>query len=307
MADKKSMMRLDERLVSMGVVSGQFLAELPLVHRKMNSIVKKTGAILSDEVFETGNAELRSWLSLLSKRGATQEKLTAYLRCGLAHLTYDFIESQFHLIGAEDLSSRVIVSLKNRKLHTSFFKPTSEPHAPRVKRNTAAKGKVVAIKKKDMTAKKTPAKKATAKKATAKKATAKKTVAKKPAAKKKAVAKKAVKKPVKKAVAKKAAKKPVKKAAVKKTVAKKPAAKKKAVTKKTAKKAVAKKVAKKPVKKAGAKKSTAKKTIAKKPAAKKVAVRKSAPKKAVAKKPAAKKPASRKPATKRTLTRRTAR
>lgn len=274
MADKKSMMRLDERLVSMGVVSGQFLAELPLVHRKMNSIVKKTGAILSDEVFETGNAELRSWLSLLSKRGATQEKLTAYLRCGLAHLTYDFIESQFHLIGAEDLSSRVIVSLKNRKLHTSFFKPTSEPHAPRVKRNTAAKGKVVAIKKKDMTAKKTPAKKATAKKTTVKK-----TVAKKPAAKKKAV----TKKPAKKAVAKKAAKKPVKKAAVKKTV-KKPAAKK----------AVAKK--------AGAKKSKAKKVIAKKPAAKKVAVRKSAPKK-----PAAKKPASRKPAAKRTLTRRTAR
>ncbi len=293
MADKKSMMRLDERLVSMGVVSGQFLSELPLVHRKMNSIVKKTGAVLSDEVFERGNAELRAWLSLLSKRGATQEKLTAYLRCGLAHLTYDFIESQYHLIGAEDLSSRVIVSLKKRKLHTSFFKPAADPRAVRVKKNTAAKGKVVAIKKKDMPAKKPAPKKATAKKPAAKKAVAKKPVAKKPAARK-TVAKK-------KTTAKKAvAKKPV---AKRKTTAKKPAARKTVAKKKTA---VKKAPAKKNASKKAAPKKSVKKPAAKKPVAKKAGTRKTVVKKAAAKK-VAKKTATRKTTAKKPVVRRSAR
>jgi len=181
MADKKGIAKLDEKLVSMRLIPRQLLGELPLVHRKMNSIIKKTGAILSDEVFETGNLALRKWLQLLSKQGASQAKLTAYLRCGLAHLTYDYTESQYRQIDGDDLVSRSIISLKMRKLHTSFFKPAIEPKAAPAKKKTAPAKKIKAIKKtavKKPAVKKTPAaKKPAAKKAVAKskpKATAKK-------------------------------------------------------------------------------------------------------------------------------------
>lgn len=147
MADKKGIGKLDEKLVSLKIIGESLLGELPLVHRKMNSILKKTGAVLSDDIFETGNAALRKWLLLLSKQGASQEKLTAYLRCGLAHLTYDFIESQYRQIDPDDLVTRTLMSLKNRKLHTSFFKPSVETAKAAPKKKPAAGKKIVAIKK----------------------------------------------------------------------------------------------------------------------------------------------------------------
>jgi len=159
MADKKGIVKLDEKLVSMRLIPRKMLIDLPLVHKKMNSILKKTGAVLSDEVFETGNLALRKWLQLLNKQGASQEKLTAYLRCGLAHLTYDYTESQYQQIGIDDLVSRSILSLKMRKQHTSFFKPAAEPKPVPAKKSTAVK--IKAIKKSDM--KKPAAKKTTAK------------------------------------------------------------------------------------------------------------------------------------------------
>ena len=227
MADKKGIAKLDEKLVSMRLIPRQLLGELPLVHRKMNSIIKKTGAILSDEVFETGNQALRKWLQLLGKQGASQAKLTAYLRCGLAHLTYDYTESQYRQIDGDDLVSRSIISLKMRNLHTSFFKPATEPKAAPAKKKTAPVKKIKAIKKTEP--KKPAAKKLVAKKPVAKKAAAKKPTAKKPTAKKPAVKKAAAKKP--------ATKKPAtKKPAAKKPTAKKPAPKKaKAVARSKAK------------------------------------------------------------------------
>jgi len=246
MADQKGIIKLDEKLISMNVIPGQLLAELPLVHRKMNSILKKTGAVLTDEIFETGNLALRKWLLLLNKQGASQEKLTAYLRCGLAHLTYDFIESQYHQIGIDDLVSRALLSMKLRNLHTSFFKPPVEVKKIPAKKNTAAKGKVPAIKKSELDK---PAAKAKAKakpvaKAKAKAKPAAKAKAKaKPAAKAKAKAKpaKAKAKPAKaKAKPAKAKAKPAKAkakpaATVKAKAKAKPAAKVKAKAKAKAK------------------------------------------------------------------------
>jgi len=223
MADKKGIGRLDEKLVSLNIVSGQFMTDLPVVHQKMNTILKKTGKVLTDRIFDKGNAELRAWLVTLSRRGASQEKLTAYLRTGFAHLTYDFIESQYHQISIDDLVARTILSMKRRNLHACFFKPPADPPSTPVKKNTAASGKVVAIKKSEL------AKKKSAKKTTAKKPAAKKPVVKKPAVKKPTAKKPAVKKP---AVKKAAVKKP----AVKKATAKKPAAKKPATKKVAAKK-----------------------------------------------------------------------
>lgn len=245
MADKKGIEILDAKLLSSKIVPKQFKADLPLVHKKMNSIIKKTGKVLSDTVFETGNMALRKWLSLLAKQGASQSKLTAYLRCGLAHLTYDYVESQYKKIDLDDLISRTLVSMKNRKLHNCFFKPQGEP-APAKKAakqkkkvepvlKTLAYKKSGARKKSPAKAKKPATKKPTAKKAAvkkaAKKSTAKKTVSKRPAAKKKAVLKTLAykKAPARKAAPRKAASRkaaPKKKAATKKSTAKKPAGRK---------------------------------------------------------------------------------
>lgn len=255
MADQKGISKLDEKLIGTQIIPESFSADLPLVHKKMNAILKKTGAILSDEIFETGNAALRKWLNLLHKQGASQEKLTAYLRSGLAHLTYDFIESQYHQIDIDDLVSRTLVSLKNRNLHTSFFKAPAVKKSSAVKKAKPATKKIKAIKKVDLDkkskvkakpatkvkkpvakAKKPAVKKATAKKVTVKKTAAKKTAVKKATAKpKKAAVKKATAKP-KKSTAKKAAvkaKKPAPKKATAKKIAKKKVAPKKAIAKKT--------------------------------------------------------------------------
>jgi hypothetical protein len=247
MADQKGISKLDEKLISAHIIPKSLAGELPLVHRKMNAILKKTGAILSDEIFETGNEALRKWLNLLHKQGASQEKLTAYLRSGLAHLTYDFIESQYHQIDLDDLVSRTLVSLKNRNLHTSFYKAPALPAKKTAKKGKTTTKKIKAIKKVDL-AKKAPVKKAPAKKTTkaVKKAPAKKAPVKKAPAKKAAVKKaSAPKASARKAPAKKAtgtkkkltAKAPSKKASAKKTIAKK---------KETPKKAPAKAKARKP-------------------------------------------------------------
>ena len=210
MADKKGIGKLDEKLVGMNIVAERFINELPLVHRKMNSILKKTGAVLSDEIFETGNTALRKWLSLLSKQGASQEKLTAYLRCALAHLTYDYIESQYKQISQEDLVQRTLVSMKNRKLHTSFFKPSTEALKPAAKKKTTTTRKITAIKKAKpaVKAKAKPAVKAKAKPAVKAKAKPAVKAKAKPAAKAKAKpAAKAKAKPAVKAKAKPSVKK----------------------------------------------------------------------------------------------------
>jgi hypothetical protein len=245
MADKQGISKLDRKLVSAKILKGAYKADFPLVHRKMNSIIKKTGRVLSDEVFEKGNKALRKWLDLLDRQGASQDKLTAYLRCGLAHLTYDYIGSQYKKIGVDDLLVRTMGSLKNRKLNASFFKPREEGAGA-----GGAKAKAKAKPKKKIE----PVYRTLAFKKRAKKAGSRKTGAKKPAVKKAGAKKLAAKKTVKKAVAKRAVKKTVKRSAVKKPAARKSA------RKPSAKKPTARKVVKRAVKK------TAKKPTAKKPA-----------------------------------------
>ena len=255
MAQKKLTEMLDEKLVKGKIIDKKFIDDYPLVHRKMNSIIRKTGKILSDAVFDKGDAAVREWLLRLYKQGASQEKLTGYLRCALAHLSLDFIDSTYKKIDDEDLITRAILSFKSRKLHKTFYKvPVGE------------KVKVKPVKKsaKKSTAKKSTAKKSTAKKSTAKKSTAKKSTAKKSTAKK-STAKKST---AKKSTAKKST---AKKSTAKKSTAKKSTAKKSTAKKSTAKKSTAKKST---AKKSTAKKSTAKKSTAKKSTGKKGLIRK---------------------------------
>jgi hypothetical protein len=242
MADSRLVAELDKKLMEEGVIDPSYMSEYKKVHEMLNTHVRRTGKILTEAMFEKGDKKLRSWLLTLFKKGLSQDKLSSYLRCGLAHLCFDFIESNYQSIPDDDLITRAIQSFKMRNYNNSYFK-------------------IPAIKKAAGTAKKTAKKKAGKK--PAKKSLKKKAVRKtvKKAAKKAA---KSVKKAVKK-IAKKSLKKTGKKASVKKKSRKQ--IKKKAGTKKTVKKSSPKKkvikkkaVQKKAVKKAPARKKGVKKT-----------------------------------------------
>ncbi|TGK30946.1 hypothetical protein EHQ12_10830 [Leptospira gomenensis] len=209
MADSAIVRKLDARLIEDDILDPAFEEDYSLVHQKLNDEIHKSGrSAQPEETFALGEKILRDWLHGLARQGASQEKLTSYLRCGLAHLSYDFVESAnegLETSDVDELIGRALVSFKNRDFETSFFRMSEGDKS--VVRSGSAK------------------KKAAVKKAVAKKA-AKKKVAKKKAAKKKTA----------KATAKKSAKKkPTKKKVLKKKVAKKKAAKKKIVKKKAKK------------------------------------------------------------------------
>jgi len=205
MAESKIVSNLDRKLIEESILDPVYREDYQIVHSMLNERMRQTGKILTEETFKKGEDALREWLAVLSKQGASQEKLTSYLRCGLAHLCFDFIESTY-----ETILTRAMQSFKLRDYHKTYFKASGSSRKVTPK---------AAVKK---SAKKTPAKKASVKKA----------------------AVKAVKKkPVKKTAVKKAAEKTVKKTVKKTEIKKKTAAKKKTPVKKSSLKAVKKKAA----------------------------------------------------------------
>ena len=58
MADSKTVMILDVKLIEMKILDPQYKKDYIKVHKKLNSLIKKTGAILSDEVFKLGENQL---------------------------------------------------------------------------------------------------------------------------------------------------------------------------------------------------------------------------------------------------------
>ena len=241
MAENRIVARLDQRLIKDGIIDALIEKDYKKVHDMLNTHVRKTGKILTEETFKKGDDALRSWLMLLYKKGASQEKLTSYLRSGLAHLCFDFIESTYERIDPDELITRALLSFKNRGYQKSFFKVSAAEIAKLQAKKKAAKKKagVKAVKTVKSPKPKNTKKKAVKKKVApkiAKKASAKKAVRKKVAAVKKGT--------VKKTPAKKKPADATKKAAAKKGATKKPAAK----NKKPAKKGNAKTKQKKPIK-----------------------------------------------------------
>lgn len=148
MADSKNITKLDEKLIDAEIVDASMIQDYKKVHTFLNSHVRRTGKILTEETFEIGNTELRQWLMLLYKKGASQEKLTSYLRVGLAHLCYDFVESTYSRIEKQDLITRALLSFKNRKFHKAFFKvaSTEAKESARGKKEIKAKKKAESTK-----------------------------------------------------------------------------------------------------------------------------------------------------------------
>ncbi|MBP7736382.1 MAG: hypothetical protein KA369_10460 [Spirochaetes bacterium] len=183
MAEVKFVIALDKKLMEEGIIDPAYMDDYKKVHAMLNTHVRKTGKILSEETFDRGDQQLRKWLMVLYRQGAPQEKLSSYLRCGLAHLCFDFIESSYHAISTDDLVTRAIQSFKKRNFHKTYFRVApSEIKAPAGKKKKAVKKKSPKAAKK-----KSPAKKAVKKKAVKKK-TVKKAVKKTAVKKKKAPA-----------------------------------------------------------------------------------------------------------------------
>jgi len=136
MADSKTVKALDGKLIEQEVISKSFLKDYQLVHKMLNSYMKRSGKVLTQDNFDKGNDKLRDWLMILHKEGASQDKLTSYLRCGLAHLSFDFIASQNRKLSNSELVTRALQSFKHRGYHKSFFKkaPTKEEKRISLKR-----------------------------------------------------------------------------------------------------------------------------------------------------------------------------
>lgn len=184
MAEVKLVVDLDKKLMEEGIIDPAYMEDYRKVHAMLNIHVRKTGKILSDETFDRGDQQLRKWLMVLYRQGAPQEKLSSYLRCGLAHLCFDFIESSYHAISTDDLVTRAIQSFKKRNFHKTYFRI-----APSEIKASSGKKKKAVKKKTSKAAKKKSPKKKVVKKKTVKKKEVKRKAVKK-AVKKKAVIKK---------------------------------------------------------------------------------------------------------------------
>jgi hypothetical protein len=122
MADRSIVKKLDEKLIKDGTIEKTYAADYEKVHIFLNKEVKKYDRALGDENFKVGEKDLRSWLNTLNKQGASREKLTSYLRCGLAHLCFDYIDLNTDDIKNDEHVTRALQSFKKRGYDNSFFK-----------------------------------------------------------------------------------------------------------------------------------------------------------------------------------------
>lgn len=134
MAVTKIVKELDSKLMEDGTISKEFEADYQKVHKMLNTFVKQTGGQVTAENFKKGEDTLRDWLMILYKQGAPQERLTSYLRCGFAHLSYDFISTQEENAGlaSGELITRALQSFKKRKFNTKYFKLVKSKAATKI-------------------------------------------------------------------------------------------------------------------------------------------------------------------------------
>lgn len=125
MAEIKQVEKLDKKLIETGIIKEDFIKDYGKIHSLLNSNLKRSTKPYTEEIFEQGNEILREWLATQAKRGAAQEKLTSYLRCGFAHVCFDYIRSQDKEAPVDKVISRTIQSFKKRKYDKSYFKAGS--------------------------------------------------------------------------------------------------------------------------------------------------------------------------------------
>ncbi|MBN2546641.1 MAG: hypothetical protein JXB50_12645 [Spirochaetes bacterium] len=122
MADKSIVKKLDGKLIKDNVIEKEYSRDYSKVHSFLNKKVKIYDNALKKENFKLAENDLRDWLNTLNKLGATQEKLTSYLRCGLAHLCFDYIDLNVRKMTNDEHITRALQSFKKRKYDKSYYK-----------------------------------------------------------------------------------------------------------------------------------------------------------------------------------------
>ncbi|WP_061261771.1 hypothetical protein [Leptospira interrogans] len=180
MTDSALIQKLNARLIDEGILDRTFEENYSIVYQKLNEeIFKIENPSLPEINFELGEKFLKNWLTGLSHQGISQDKLTNYLRCGLAHLSYEYIKSNDQEIEIDDKIESTIVFFKNRNFEKSFFRSNNKEKmaAPKSIPTQKAAGKKTIPKKKKLIKKKISKKKASKK--IQKKKTVKKKILKK--------------------------------------------------------------------------------------------------------------------------------
>ncbi len=122
MADKKVVAKLDSKLIEQGIINGDFEKDYVKVHTFLNKNNATYDKYLKDDDFKKCEADLRKWLITLNKQGASQEKLTSYLRSGMGHLCFNYIRIKGEKISGDEHVTRALKSFKQRKFDKTFFK-----------------------------------------------------------------------------------------------------------------------------------------------------------------------------------------
>lgn len=122
MADKKIVAKLDKKLTEQGIIKKEFEKDYEKVHTFLNKNNAKYDKYLRNDDFKKCENDLRSWLITLNKQGASQEKLTSYLRSGMAHLCFNYIRLKGENPQADEHVTRALKSFKKRNFDKTFFK-----------------------------------------------------------------------------------------------------------------------------------------------------------------------------------------
>jgi hypothetical protein len=122
MADKKIVAKLDKKLTEQGIIKKEFEKDYEKVHTFLNKNNAAYDKYLRNDDFKKCENDLRSWLITLNKQGASQEKLTSYLRSGMAHLCFNYIRLKGEKPPADEHVTRALKSFKKRNFDKTFFK-----------------------------------------------------------------------------------------------------------------------------------------------------------------------------------------
>ncbi|EJO77690.1 hypothetical protein LEP1GSC045_1444 [Leptospira interrogans serovar Pomona str. Kennewicki LC82-25] len=128
MTDSVLIQKLNARLIDEGILDRTFEEDYSIVHQKLNEeIFKIENPSLPEINFELGEKFLKNWLTGLSHQGTSQDKLTNYLRCGLAHLSYEYIKSNDQEIEIDDkIESTIVFFLRIEILKNLSFVQTTK-------------------------------------------------------------------------------------------------------------------------------------------------------------------------------------
>lgn len=141
MPDIELLTGLDRVLIDNGIIEETYTGEYYTVHEAMKRFRAGTGVYFSTRNLAEGEAYLRKWLARLGTKGAAKKKLTSFLRCGLAHLCYDFIEFTFECIPPEEITQRALLSFTGRNYHRATLSAGTKKPPKTVGKKSAKKKK----------------------------------------------------------------------------------------------------------------------------------------------------------------------